>query len=79
MASVITIGSTFTFDVVQVTSEGGRECCKDYPGPGNRSISYPYSSVGDTFTINNVLSLLRSFVTTELVLAIDGCVRSSHS
>ena len=30
-------------------------CYKDYPGLGNRSIVYPYSSVGKTFTYNVVL------------------------
>ena len=28
----------------------GGECYKDYPGLGNRSVCYPYSSVGNTFT-----------------------------
>ena len=28
----------------------GGECYKDYLGQGNRSVVYPYSSVGNTFT-----------------------------
>ena len=27
-------------------------CCKDYIGLGNRSVFYPYSSVGNTFTFD---------------------------
>ena len=30
------------------------ECYKDHPGLGDRSIVYPYSSVGDTFTFDAV-------------------------
>ena len=29
----------------------GGECYKDCPGLGNRSIFYPYRSVGNTFTL----------------------------
>ena len=34
-------------------------CYKDYPGLGNRSISYPYSSVGNTFTFGVVGKVLK--------------------
>ena len=30
----------------------GEECSKDYPGLGNRTILYPYSSAGITFTLD---------------------------
>ena len=32
----------------------GAKCYKDYLGLGNRSIFYPYSSVGNTFTFDVV-------------------------
>ena len=34
----------------------GGECCKDYPELGYRSIFYPYSSVGNAFTITSQCS-----------------------
>ena len=35
---------------------GEESCFKDYPRLGNRSIFYPYSSVGNTFTLISILA-----------------------
>ena len=40
------------FRVVIVLTVG--TCYKDYPGLGNRSVFYPYSSVGNTLTFDVV-------------------------
>ena len=52
-----------------------RQCYKDYPGMGNRSIFYPYSSVGNTFT-SDVVQVTGSNLTSN-VYFIETLARAS--